>query len=114
MEAAFATGLEKALQNAPEYRDVVNVSVIKALAFNPANANKTYRQLLEEAYGNAITGQRTVETTTPRGGAKDQHSTESVLRRTWSIVEKCWQTQNCESNTTKVLQTECSGRNGVK
>lgn len=71
MEAGFAIGLEKALQNAPEYREVVNVSVIKALAFNPANANKTYRQLLEEAYGNAITGRRTVETTTPRGGAKD-------------------------------------------
>jgi len=49
----------------------VNAEVIKALAFNPANANKTYKQLLEEAYGNAITGRRTVETTVPRGGAKD-------------------------------------------
>jgi hypothetical protein len=71
MEAAFAQGLSKALENAPEYKDVVNAEVIKALAFNPANANKTYKQLLEEAYGNAITGRRTVETTVPRGGAKD-------------------------------------------
>lgn len=70
-EAAFTQGLNKALENAPEYKDVVNVEVIKALAFNPANANKTYRQLLEEAYGNAINGRRTVETTVPRGGAKD-------------------------------------------
>jgi len=45
--------------------------VIKALAFNPANKNKTYSQLLDEAYGNALTGRRTIETTTPRGGAKD-------------------------------------------
>lgn len=71
MEAAFAQGLAKALENAPEYKDIVNVNVIKALAFDPANANKTYRALLEEAYGNAVTGRRTVETTTPRGGAKD-------------------------------------------
>jgi hypothetical protein len=70
-EAAFQQGLSKALENAPEYKDVVNAGVIRALAFDPANANKTYKQLLEEAYGNAITGRRTVETTTPRGGAKD-------------------------------------------
>lgn len=71
LEVAFTNGLNKALENAPEYKDIVNVSVIKALAFDPANANKTYRQLLEEAYGNAISGRRTVETTVPRGGAKD-------------------------------------------
>jgi hypothetical protein len=71
MEVAFQQGLDKALQNAPEYKDVVNVEVIKALAFNPANRNKTYTQLLQEAYGNALNGKRTVETTTPRGGAKD-------------------------------------------
>lgn len=63
--------LNKALDNAPEYKDIVNVEVIKAMAFNPANANKTYSQLLNEAYGNAVTGRRTIETTTPRGGAKD-------------------------------------------
>lgn len=71
MEAAFTQGLNKALENAPEYKDIVNVNVIKALAFDPANRDKTYRALLEEAYGNAINGRRTVETTTPRGGAKD-------------------------------------------
>lgn len=71
MEAAFQQGLNKALENAPEYKEVVNVDVIRALAFNPANANKTYRALLEEAYGNAISGRRTVESTVPRGGAKD-------------------------------------------
>jgi hypothetical protein len=63
--------LNKTLENSPEYKDIVNVDVIKALAFNPANANKTYKQLLDEAYGNAVTGRRTLETTTPRGGAKD-------------------------------------------
>jgi len=71
METVFMQHLNKALENSPEYKDIVNVDVIKALAFNPANANKTYSQLLNEAYGNAVTGRRTIETTTPRGGAKD-------------------------------------------
>jgi hypothetical protein len=71
MEATFMEHLNKTLENSPEYKDIVNVDVIRALAFNPSNANKTYKQLLEEAYGNALTGRRTIETTTPRGGAKD-------------------------------------------
>jgi ribosomal protein S30 len=72
LETTFMTHLNKTLENSPEYKDIVNIDVIKALAFNPANANKTYKQLLEEAYGNAVTGRRTIETTTPRGGAKDE------------------------------------------
>lgn len=72
LEATFKVHLDKALDNAPEYKDIVNVEVIKQMAFNPANANKTYKQLLDEAYGNAVTGRRTIETTTPRGGAKDE------------------------------------------
>jgi hypothetical protein len=72
VEATFKEHLNRALENAPEYKDIVNVEVIKALAYNPANANKTYKQLLDEAYGNAVTGRRTIETTTPRGGAKDE------------------------------------------
>jgi hypothetical protein len=81
LEATFMKHLNTALENAPEYKEVVNVEVIKALAFNPANANKTYKQLIEEAYGNAVTGRRTIETTTPRGGAKD---TKVDMRRAQS------------------------------
>lgn len=71
LEATFTEHFNRVLENSPEYKDVVNVDVIKAMAFNPTNANKTYKQLVEEAYGNAVTGRRTIETTTPRGGAKD-------------------------------------------
>lgn len=71
-EAIFAEHYKRALDNAPEYQDVANQEVIKQMAFNPANKNKTYSQLLEEAYGNAISGGRsTIETTTARGGVKD-------------------------------------------
>lgn len=72
LEATFMQHLNATLDNSPEYKDIVNVDVMKALAFNPLNANKTYKQLLEEAYGNAVIGRRTIETTTPRGGAKDE------------------------------------------
>lgn len=71
LEAVFTKHFNDALENAPEYKDIVNVEVIKAMAFNPENANKTYKQLLDEAYGNAVTGRRTIENATPRGGAKD-------------------------------------------
>jgi hypothetical protein len=61
--------LNEALDEAPEYKNIVNKDVIKQMAVN--NQDKTWGQLLDEAYGNALGGKRTVESTTPRGGAKD-------------------------------------------
>ena len=71
LNKVFESNFNATLEKHPEYKDIANVEVIRQMAFNPANANKTYRQLLDEAYGNAVTGRRTIETTTPRGGAKD-------------------------------------------
>lgn len=72
LNEAFDKGFQQTLENTPEYKDVVNPEIIRQMAFNPANKAKTYKQLIEEAYGNALKGgQQTVETTTPRGGAKD-------------------------------------------
>lgn len=70
-DAIISENISKALESAPEYKDIVNMDVIKQMALNPANKDKTYTQLLDEAYGNAVGGKRTIETTTPRGGAKD-------------------------------------------
>lgn len=70
-EQVFEQHFTKALENNSDYKDVVNKEVIKQMAFNPANKDKTYSQLIQEAYGNAIPGRKTVESTTPRGGAKD-------------------------------------------
>lgn len=67
-EAVFQQHFTRALENMPEYKGVVNPSVIKQLAFNPDNSNKTYSQLIQEAYGNVVKGRDTVETTVPRGG----------------------------------------------
>lgn len=71
LNATIEGNIAKALDNAPEFKDIINMDVIKQMALNPANKNKTYSQLLEDAYGNALGGKRTIESTTPRGGAKD-------------------------------------------
>lgn len=70
-DAALQKGLEKALADYPEFNGIANADVVKQMALNPANKNKTFKDLLEEAYGNAIPGKRTTETTTPRGGAEN-------------------------------------------
>ena len=71
LNATLESNIAKALENAPEFKDIINMDVLKQMALNPVNKNKTYSQLLEDAYGNAVSGKRTIETTTPRGGAND-------------------------------------------
>ena len=80
-DAVIESGLTKALDEAPEYKKVANMDVIKEMALNPANKDMTFPQLLDKAYGNALSGKRTVETTTPRGGATDQKVDMERTRR---------------------------------
>lgn len=69
-ETSFEKAFKQALDRGPEFEKLANVEVIKTLAKLPQNSNKTVSQLLEETYGNALTGKRTIETTIP-GGGKD-------------------------------------------
>lgn len=62
VEKKFSTLFEKTLDELPEYKGVVNRDVVKKLALDPTNAKKTLPQILEEAYGNAVTGKKTMET----------------------------------------------------
>lgn len=71
-EDSFAKGLQVALERGPEFQKLVNVDVIKQLALLPQNAKKTISQLLEDTYGNAIQGKRTIETDTTPGGGKEE------------------------------------------
>lgn len=70
-DEAFTTHYDKTLEALPEFKDVANREVIKALVKDPANKDKTFAQILESAYGHLITGKRTIETTTPGGGKED-------------------------------------------
>jgi len=68
---AFNEHYEKVIAEMPEYEKVINKNVIKSLSLLPENSKKTFQQIIEETYGNSVTGKRTMETSTPRGG-KDQ------------------------------------------
>ena len=59
--------LDKALESNPDFKDVVNPDVIKQLALNPANANKTMSQLITETYSNAVkpSEKKTMESVSP-------------------------------------------------
>ena len=67
-EEKFSRAFNIALDRGPEFKDIANPSVIKALAKLPENSKKTVSQILEDTYGSAIKGKATIETTTPNGG----------------------------------------------
>ena len=64
----FSKHFADAIEANPEYAGIANPEVIKTLSLDPRNASKTFVQIIEETYGGAIQGRRTIETTTPRGG----------------------------------------------
>lgn len=72
IDKRFNSAFSDTIAQMPEYKDIVNPTVIKALTLNPANQNKTFAQIIEEAYGNAIQGKRTIEPTRTGGGKEPQ------------------------------------------
>lgn len=66
-EKVLSQMLDRAFEAHPEYKGVANPEVIKQLALNPANANKTMSQILSETYGSAVQApeKKTMETTSP-------------------------------------------------
>lgn len=68
IDKIFTKHYDEAMAKMPEFSGVVNADVIKNLSLLSANSNKTFTQLIEETYGNAITGKRTIPQTTPAGG----------------------------------------------
>lgn len=55
----------------PEYSNIANKDVIKALALMPQNSNKSFVKILEEAYGHLISNKNSIESSSPRGGKND-------------------------------------------
>lgn len=79
IDAAFNEHYAKALEQVPEYEGIVNKDVIKTLSLNPANANKTFIQIIEASYGHLIEGRRSLDTASTRAGKTD--STEVDMDR---------------------------------
>lgn len=71
VDKLFNEHYEKLMEAMPEYKDIANKDIIKALALKPENANKPFTAILEEAYGHLLSGKRTLEPTTPGGGKED-------------------------------------------
>ena len=71
IDKKFEEHFAKVLEAMPEYKDIVSKDVIKSLALNPANANKSFAKILEESYGHLLKGKKTLEPTSPRGGQGD-------------------------------------------
>jgi len=67
-DIAFGKAYKVAIEKGQDFEKIANPEVIKTLAMQPQNHNKTLTQILEETYGNALIGKRTIETATPRGG----------------------------------------------
>lgn len=63
----FGEHYDRTMVEMPEYAKLVNKDVIKSLALNPANANKTLPQIIEEAYGHLVGSQKkSIERSRPR------------------------------------------------
>lgn len=71
IDRAFTTHYNEAIERMPEYKEIANVDVIKALSLLPQNAKKTFPELIEETYGKAITGKRTIDPVKQAGGGKE-------------------------------------------
>ena len=61
IDKAFKTHFDKAMEAMPEYSKIVSEATIKALSLLPANANKTFTQLIEESYGHLVTDKKSID-----------------------------------------------------
>lgn len=76
LDSIFKENYLRALEANPEYKDIANEAVIKSLSLDPSNQNKTWSQLLEMTYGHLVTGKKTMETSTARGGKDDNQKVD--------------------------------------
>jgi hypothetical protein len=82
INAIFEEKFGQTIESMPEYKDIVNKDVIKSLSLDPANQNKTWRQIIEGAYGHLIVGKKTLESSTARGGKDDNQDVDFDKART--------------------------------
>jgi len=75
-EDKFNVAYTKALGVLPEFDGVVNKEVIRTLAQNPANSNKTFINIIEEAYGHLVTGKRSLDQSSSRTSKNDNQDVD--------------------------------------
>jgi hypothetical protein len=76
----FNENYDRVLENMPEFKNVANKAVIKTLALDPANKNKTFTKIIEEAYGHLIKGKKTIESSTPNSKSEGETLDKAKLK----------------------------------
>jgi hypothetical protein len=66
----FNKEYKRTLEAMPEFKDIVNKDVVKSLTLDPANRKKTFKSIIEDAYGHLLTGKKTLEKTGYKEGEK--------------------------------------------
>lgn len=88
LNEAFETHFAKALEQMPEYKDVVSKEVIKSLSLSPTSSKKTFTKLIEETYGHLVTGKRSLDSASTRAGKDDNLDVDMDKARTDSSYFK--------------------------
>jgi hypothetical protein len=68
----FNKYFKASLAQMPDLKGIINKEAIKTIWQDPANSHKTLSSIIEEVYGGAVPGKRTLETTTPGGGKEPE------------------------------------------
>lgn len=72
VDTAFNEHFDRVIQHLPEFQGIVNKDIIKSLALDPKNGNKTLTQLIEDTYSSVLSGRKTLDTAKPGGGKEPQ------------------------------------------
>ncbi len=83
IDTIFNYHYEKAVNDMPEYKDIVNKSVVKSLSLLKDNSSKTIPQIIEESYGHLLRGKKTIDP-----GASTRQTTEEITDVDFSRAQK--------------------------
>lgn len=72
VDKAFNEHFDRVMQHLPDFQGIVNKDIIKSLALDPKNGNKTLTQLIEDTYGAVLSGKKTLDTAKIGGGKEPQ------------------------------------------
>lgn len=71
IDAIFKENFDKTIAAMPDFKDIADADVIKSLTLDPSNRDKTFRQIIEKAYGHLVKSKgKTIDTANP-GGSKE-------------------------------------------
>lgn len=88
MDQRFTELYSKTIKEMPEYKGIVNKEAIKALALNPVNKSKTMAQIIEETYGNAIVGRKSIEPAHASREPEAPNTDNPTTPEDWDKIER--------------------------